>query len=225
MVWTALGEVLPQATAIAISPVPIVLVILVLLSPRSKLSGLAFAVGWSTGLFVLTAAAYWVADAAGSGTDPSAADGANVLQLLIGLLFAVFAVQQWRKRPRPGVEPSPPKLAGAIAAMRPPKLLGVGFASAAANPKNMPLCISAGVAVAQLTSESTEGIWAVILFSLVASTSVLVAVAVTAALGDRVRRPLEEIASWLMANRATIMFVVFALLAAKLVGSGLALAS
>ncbi len=117
----ALGDVLPQATAIALSPIPIVLVVMVLVSPRARRSGPAFALGWVTGLFVVTALAYLMADSAGVATDPDASLRANLVQILLGCLFLFFAVQQWKKRPRPGVEPETPKLVGAIAAMAPLK--------------------------------------------------------------------------------------------------------
>lgn len=225
MGWTALGDVLPQAVAIAISPIPIVLVILVLVSPRARTSGPAFAVGWVAGLFALTAVAYSLADSADVATDAGASDGANLLQVGLGLLFAVFAVKQWQQRPRPGVEPKQPKLVGAIDAMSPPKVLGVGFASAAANPKNLPLAISAGVAIAQAGADSGDGLAAVALFAVVASSVVLVAVLAVLVLGERTRQPLDELKAWLLANGATIMVVIFTLLAAKMLGSGLAVTS
>lgn len=59
-----------------------------------------------------------------------------------------------------------------------------------------------------------------------ASSSVVIAAVVAVfVLGDRTRQPLDELKTWLLANSATIMFVVFTLLAAKMLGSGLALTS
>jgi len=55
------------------------------------------------------------------------------------------------------------------------------------------------------------------------SSVVLVAVAAVLVLGDRTRQPLDELKTWLLANSSTIMMVIFILLAAKMIGSGLAL--
>jgi threonine/homoserine/homoserine lactone efflux protein len=225
VVWTAFGEALPQAVAIAISPIPIVLVILVLVSPRARTSGPAFAVGWAAGLFALTVLVYALADGAEVSSDPEAADGGRAVQVVLGALFAMFAIKQWQKRPRPGVEPATPRLVGAIDTMTPLKVLGVGFASAAANPKNLPLAISAGIAIAQAGATSGEGLAAVILFSVASSCVVLAAVLAVLLLGERTRQPLDELKTWLLANSSTIMFVIFTLLAAKMLGSGLALTS
>lgn len=225
MVWTAFGEALPQAVAIAISPIPIVLVILVLVSPRARTSGPAFAIGWAAGLFALTALVYALADGAEVSSDPEAADGGSALQVVLGVVLAAFAIKQWQKRPRPGAEPATPELVGAIDTMAPLKVLGVGFVSAAANPKNLPLAISAGIAIAQAGATSGEGFAAVILFSVASSCVVLAAVLAVLLLGERTRRPLDELKTWLLANSSTIMFVIFTLLAAKMLGSGLALTS
>ncbi|MBK6857180.1 MAG: GAP family protein [Microthrixaceae bacterium] len=223
MNWAALGDVLPQALAMALSPIPIVLVILVLVSPRARTCGPAFAAGWLAGLFTLTALAFAMADGADVATDSAATDGANLVQVALGLLFLVFAAKQWQKRPRPDDEPATPKLVGAIDSMPPLKVLGVGFVSAALNPKNLPLGISAGVTIAQ-ASPST-GIVTVAAFAVVGSAAVLAAVASVLVLGERTREPLEQLKTWLLTNSATIMMIIFILLAAKMIGSGLALAS
>lgn len=222
MNWAAFGETLPQAIAIAISPIPIVLVILVLVSPHARTGGPAFAVSWMAGLLAVTGITYALADGADVAQSQGAEDGANLLQIALGLLFATFAVQQWRKRPRAGVEPETPKLVSAIDGMPPLKLLGVGFGSATANPKNLPLCISAGVAIAQNGAGGGE-FTTVVVFSVAASSVVLAAVAAVLLLGERTRGPLDELKAWLLANGATIMVVVFALLSAKMLGSGLAI--
>lgn len=224
MNWSALGEVLPQAVAIAVSPIPIVLVILVLVTPQARVSGPAFAVGWLTGLVALTTLAFTLADSAGVGTEADANDGANLIQLGLGFLFLLFAFKQWQKRPRPGVEPKTPKLVDAIDSMGPLKVLWVGFGSAAANPKNIPLGASAGVAIAQ-ASAGSGGIATVAAFALVGSSVVIAAVMAVMVFGDRTKEPLDTLKTWLLQQSATIMITIFVLLAAKMIGSGLALGS
>ena len=46
----AIGALLPSAAAVALSPIPIVAVILMLSTPRAKTNGPAFAVAWMIGL-------------------------------------------------------------------------------------------------------------------------------------------------------------------------------
>jgi len=42
----AIGSVLPLALGVALSPIPIVAVVLMLTPPRGKINGPAFVVGW-----------------------------------------------------------------------------------------------------------------------------------------------------------------------------------
>ena len=47
-----IGEILPLAVGIAISPIPIIAVILMLLSPRAKGASVGFMIGWVVGIIV-----------------------------------------------------------------------------------------------------------------------------------------------------------------------------
>ena len=49
---SVIGEVLPLAIGVAVSPIPIIAAILMLLSPRAKSMSVAFLVGWIVGIVV-----------------------------------------------------------------------------------------------------------------------------------------------------------------------------
>jgi hypothetical protein len=221
MMWNALGDALPAAVGIAISPIPIVLVILMLVSARAKVNGPAFLAGWLGGVLVVSGVAFALADAADAATDADAADGFNVFQLVLGLLFVALAVKQGRSRPEPGTEPEQPKLFAAVDTMGGGKAVGLGFIAAAANPKNLPLGASAGIAIAQAGATGSDGVIALVLFTLIASASVAAPVVVYFALGDRADAMLASWKTWLIANNATVMMVLFAVLGAKMIGTGL----
>jgi len=224
MIWPALGDVLPQAVAIAISPIPIVLVIIVLVSAPGGVKGVAFTLGWTTGVFATTAIAGAIAQGANVASDPDAADAGSLLQVALGVLFVFLAVRQWRRRPASGAEPAEPTLFSAIDSMSAPRILGIGAVAAVANPKNLPLTISAGVSIAQAGVGGADLVTATVVFSLIASAGIIGLVIVTLALGDRVRMQLAELKGWLLSNNATIVTVIFLLLGAKMLGSGLAIA-
>ena len=221
MIWTAFGQALPSAVGIAISPIPIVLVILMLVSARARTNGPAFLFGWILGAAVVTGVAFLLADTADAATDANASDGVNVMQLVFGLLFFALAVKQWKGRPKPGEEPTQPKLFAAVDGMTALKSLGFGFVACAANPKNLPLAASAGAAMAQTGITGGKGAVAVMLFVLVASASVAAPVIVFFAMGDRAPAILATWKVWLTANNATVMVVLFVILGAKMIGAGL----
>jgi hypothetical protein len=223
MFWSAFGDVLPQAVGIALSPVPIALVILVLISARARTNGPAFALGWFLAVTFAVGLLTALGHAADADTDTSASDGVNLVQVLLGLLLLGLAARSWRKRPRAGETPPPPKLFGAADSMSLPAAFGVGALFAVVNPKNLPLEISAAGRIAQAGLSGAESAALVILFALLASATVLVPVVAYLVLGERARSPLAATKDWLLANNATIMTVLFLVLGAKVLGQGLAL--
>jgi len=50
---TALGDVLPTALGVALSPLPIIAIVLILMSTKAGRTGPAFALGWVLGLTVV----------------------------------------------------------------------------------------------------------------------------------------------------------------------------
>src|SRR4051794_21737532 len=69
-----ISEVLPFAIGIAISPVPIIAVILILFSDRAQVNGPSFLAGWVIGLAVVGTVVYLVADAANAATNSTTSD-------------------------------------------------------------------------------------------------------------------------------------------------------
>jgi hypothetical protein len=45
----AISDILPMAVGVAISPVPIIAIVLMLGTPRARVNGATFAVGWLVG--------------------------------------------------------------------------------------------------------------------------------------------------------------------------------
>ena len=50
---SVIGEVLPVAVAVAVSPVPVIAVILMLFTPEARTNSVAFLLGWLLGLIVV----------------------------------------------------------------------------------------------------------------------------------------------------------------------------
>ena len=96
----AIGDILPLAIGVAISPVPIIAVVLMLGTPRARANGPAFAVGWLAGLTIVGAIVLLLAS--GNASEPDGpAEWASVLKLVFGILFLSMAARIWRGRPKP----------------------------------------------------------------------------------------------------------------------------
>src|SRR5881392_3083453 len=110
----AIGQVLPLAVGVTLSPVPVIAVVLMLVTPRARVNGPAFVVGWIVGLGIVGAIVLAIADLAGATSDGQPATWVNVLKLILGLLLLLVALKQWRGRPYGDGEPATPKWMGAI---------------------------------------------------------------------------------------------------------------
>ncbi|HET9723226.1 MAG TPA: GAP family protein, partial [Actinomycetota bacterium] len=187
------SEVLPFAVGVAISPIPIIAVILMLLSNRAAVNGPAFLLGWVAGLSILCLVVYVVADAIGVTGDSSGADGVSWLDIALGALLLAAALRSWRKRPAAGAEPEMPAWLTDVATITPRKALALGVGLSAANPKNAVLTVGAAAGLAQVGVSAADVVVSVVVFVVIASSSVGGAVVYHVVGGDRAKKQLGEL--------------------------------
>ncbi|HEY8218200.1 MAG TPA: GAP family protein [Acidimicrobiia bacterium] len=221
MVLNALGEVLGEAVGILVSPLPVVAVILMLFTARGKVNSLAFLVGWVAGLAVVGAIVLSVSDAADVSTDSDASDGSGVVLVVVGVLLILAAIRRWRQRPRPGEVATPPRWMSRIDGLRPVAALLLGILLSALNPKNLLLAVAAAVTIGQAGLSTGDEVVTWAIFVLVASLSILAPVLYRVIRGERAQATLDGARSWLEANNAVVMAVVFLVIGAKVLGNGL----
>jgi threonine/homoserine/homoserine lactone efflux protein len=221
-VGTVLGDLLPLTVGVAVSPVPIIAVILMLLAPRASAASVAFAIGWVLGIAAVTVASMLLAagadvtdDAAGPST------GASWVNLLLGLALLAVGLKQWRGRPKPGEDAALPKWMAAIDHVTPVKALALGIALAAVNPKNLLMTVSAGVTIADGALDADQQVVVVAVFTALAASTVVLPVVAYLVAKERMRRPLEDLRGWLQANNATVMAVMILVIGVTQVGKGL----
>ena len=220
MLDDAIGGLLPAAVAVALSPIPIVAVVVVLGAPRARTAGPAFALGWIAGLLAVSVVVVLLV---GSASDPDSDDpGVNWLKLGIGIVFLLMAAKQWTKRPRPGREPEVPGWMATIDSATPPRAALLGMALSGANPKNLALTLTAAASIAEAGLDATDTAIAVAVFTALGSITVAGSVLFYLLAGDRAARPLAAVKQFMADNNAVIMMVVLLLLGAKLLGDGLA---
>jgi hypothetical protein len=122
---SVIGQVLPMAVGVALSPLPIIAVILIGQRPGAPQRP-AFLVGRLLGVAVVRAVEHAVAAPAGASSGGEPATWVSVLKLLLGIGSVLIAVRPWQERPRGQEEPPAPRWIGAIDAFTPVKALGAG---------------------------------------------------------------------------------------------------
>ena len=219
---SAIGQTLSLAVGVALSPVPIIAVILMLVTPKARSNGPAFLVGWLVGLAIIGAVVLLVAGPANANDDGEPATWVDVLKLVLGLLLVLVALRQWHGRPHEGEEAATPKWMGAIDAFTPAKAAGAGAVLAGANPKNLLLAVAAAAAIAQTGIPGGEQAVAYAIFALIGTIGVGAPVAIYFAMGDRAGPILDGLKAWMGQHNAVIMTVLCLIIGAKLIGDAIA---
>ncbi|WP_433592751.1 GAP family protein [Nocardia sp. CA-145437] len=211
-----IADLLPLAIGVALSPIPVVAAILMLLSANAGRASAGFALGWVTGIVTVTGL---VTAAAASGLMRSASQpsiAASVIKTVMGLLLVYIAVRQWGSRK----DDSIPGWMKAIDELGVAKAAGFGLLVSLLNPKNLLLCITAGVTIGTADLNPTGTAAALTVFVLLGAASVLVPVGGYAVAADQLRGALARLKNWLQANNHTVIAVVFMVMGTTALAKG-----
>ncbi|WP_129787182.1 GAP family protein [Promicromonospora panici] len=215
----AIGQSLPVAVGVLVSPLPIVAVVLMLVSGRARANALAFVAGWFLAVLALVTVVALLAGSASPDDEPAAWTG--WLKIILGALLLLLGVRQWRDRPRGDAEPPAPKWMAAIEGFTPARSAGLAVLLGAVNPKNLLLVVSGGAAIAAAAPGDTSAATvAALVFAVVASAGVVAPVVIYFVMGARAAAILDELRSWMVRNNTAIMAVLLLVLGTKMLGDG-----
>lgn len=218
----AIGEVVAFGVGVALSPLAVVAVVVMLVSPAGRLSAWVFSAAWVLALVIATTGVVLVADGADSGADQGAAPWVITAKIVLAVLFVAVAIREWRSGSGdPDDHGSPAWLArletaGSLGAAS----LGVAFA--VVKPKNLLLTLGAGLAIAQTDSSPRAQVAAVAVFVILASAGVIAPLAVALCMPSRGHAVLLRLRDWLVRENATVIAVICLIIAAKLFGDAIA---
>lgn len=216
-----LGETLPLAVGIALSPVPILAVVLLLVAPNKGSAGAAFLAGRLLGVVLVVGLFAVVSDVielSSGGASPFVA----VTRIIVGAALAFLAVGKWSRRPGPEEEPELPGWMSSIEDSTPGRGFGLAILLSVANPKELLLGLGAGFTLGSAGLPIGTTIVAVLIFTLIACLSVVTPVVAFLAAGERMPGPLEAVRTLLVRHNTVIMSVVLLIIAAALIGGGIA---
>lgn len=216
-----IGQMLPFAVGIAVSPLPIVAVVLMLATPRARVNGPSFLVGWIAGLAVVgivVIAAMGDSAKADSGATPEWVSG---LKLTLGVLLLLVGVREWRGRPRGDDSAQLPKWMHALDGFGPPRAAGAGVLLSGLNPKNLLLAAGGATVIAQGSLSTGGQAGALALLVAVATLGVAAPVVLYFAMGVRARGILDAMKDWMARNNAVIMAVLLLIIGIKLIGDAI----
>ena len=217
----AIGQVLSLGVGVSLSPVPIIAVVLMLGTPRGRVNGPLFVLGWVVGLALVGTIVLAAATGADANDAGEPATWVDWLKLGLGVLLLLVAGKQWRGRPRSGDDAALPKWMRTIDKFTPARAFAIAAALSGINPKNLLLTVGAAAAIAQTGVDTADQAIALAVFILVGTLGPALPVAIYFALGARAKHILDELKLWLAGHNAAIMAVLCLVIGAKLIGDGI----
>ena len=219
----AIGDILTPALGVALSPFPIVAVIIMLTSGRGRAKGIAFAVGWMAGLAALVGILLVVADRFDiEPGDDGPSTSTSIIRLLLGVGLLVLASRKWTSRPRTGETPAMPAWMASIERAGPTRGVAFGFGLSGLNPKNLMFNVIAGTAIASSGASPRGEVIVWIAYILLASATVIGPVAwylVAPATGATRLDPLRR---WLVRNSSVMVGMLLLIIGFSQIGDGIA---
>ena len=202
-----IASITPHAVAVALSPMPIAALVLLLLSNKARLNSIAFTFGWVLALIInIGLFAFLV-------SQPQAQSEKHTVRTLLdyalGLFLLWFAFKEWKSRPKKGEEPKMPKWMAAVENFSPFKSFGIAVLLVTVNAKNTVLDVATGVSIGQNTTSFSEALTVILIYTLIASITIFVPTVAFLLFGNKINPALNNLKVWLIANNATILFVLF----------------
>ena len=216
-----ISEILTFAVGVAISPVPIIAVILMLFSQRARINGPAFLIGWVLALGAVSAVVYALSGASDASTSNTASDAISWGKIALGVLLLLLAVRTWRQRPGPSDQAAMPKWMRGIDTLTAGKALGLGLLLAGINPKNLILTAGAAAGLAQLGLSTSDAVVSLIVFVVIASLTIAGPVVYYLIGGEHAKEQLDTVKAWLAAHNAAVMTVLLLVFGANLIAKGI----
>lgn len=217
----AVGEALPWAVGVALSPMPVVAMVLMLMSARGRVTGAALLAGWLLGIGAAGTLLLLLAGTTESGGGGPPPTWVSILELVLGVVLLALAVRTWRSRPRGDTEPTTPRWMAAVEAFTPLRAAGLAVLLGVVNPKNLAFLVGGAAAVSTAGATVPQQAVAWVVFTAVAGLGVGAPLVVDVALGDRAGPVLDEIRTWMTRHDTAVTAALCLVIGAKVLGQSL----
>lgn len=214
---SVIGQILPLALAVALSTLPIIAALLILLSPAKPLVSIALLTGWATGIAVVLSILTIGVRLLPSTSPPRDDTVIGVFRILLGTALIVSSIVAWRTRSQRPTES--PRWMNALGRIRTLGALGFGFALAL-RPKNLILSVAAAVIIGDASLGVPDVVVIIVVFTVVGISTVAAPIVGHFSAPEKTRAPLDATRDWLAKNSATVMLGVAIAIGAVIIGSG-----
>lgn len=211
--FDALHKSWPMALGIALSPGPVLAVLILLMTPRAKTSAPSFLVGWLLG--ILGVGTFIILLPGVVASHGGLSDTAGIVKIILGMALLILIVPIWKNRPKSGGLMKVPKVFQGIDNFGMTKSFIAGFLSTSLSIKNLALSAS-GAAHIDATDliDYFETFIGLILFSILASFTLILPIIIYFLAPMKMERMGLNLKTWIIKHYTIIvvsMFLIFGL--------------
>ena len=215
-----IGDLLPLALGIAISPTPVAAVIVMLLSTRGQVTSLGFVLGWIIGVALAIFTLTWLSALVPQARFSVSPALLGTAEMLLGLVLVGFGIRQWTSRNATSTDDMPRWLR-AVDTLKPWQALPVGFVYAAFRPKNFVLTAAAALVITDGEVTFAESLVAIGVFTVIASATLAFPVVASLTGIKNTRALLEGFRERILKNVGVITGTALLILGVVVLGMGI----
>jgi hypothetical protein len=215
----AIGQILPISVTVALSSVPIMAMILILLSPNQKRSGLPFLIGWVLGLAIVVVAFTLVAHALPASTARGTDVLAGIIEIILGIAVVALALISWRRSVDKPTQDMPRWLMAA-GKLGPWSAFGVAFILNL-RPKGILLSAATGLSLRDDSLSAAETAVVLGVYTLISASTVAVPIIATLVAPVVMGKRLVATRAWMTRNNRTVSIIILLLIGVVIIGNGL----
>jgi Sap, sulfolipid-1-addressing protein len=215
----ALGHLIPIAVAVALSSIPIMATILILLSPNKRRTSIPFLVGWVVGIAAVATLFTIIAQALPTPGPKKPQVALGIAEMVIGVAMVVLAVISWR---RAGTHPSSgePKWLSAVGSFGIWTSLGFAFILNL-RPKALLLSIAVGLALRGDKLNISETAVVLAIYTIIGASTVALPIIYSLFSPVRATRWLESAHGWIARNNRIVSISIMLMIGVVIFSSGL----
>lgn len=216
-----IGALFPLGVAAALSPMPLIALIIALFSKQRALNGLGFVLGSLIATAAITTITTILALALPSDPEVTIHPVKGTIHIVLGAAMVYYGIVIWHRRPKPGEPRKTPSWIARIESINPAKSVVFGMLLAALNVKNLPIEAVAGTHLAAAPSMQSA-IVAGIIFVVLACGALATILIAALAFPTRTTAPLKRLRETLIDHNAIILTLVFVLAGTSMIGHAIA---
>ena len=214
----ALGSLLPLGIAAAVSTVPIMVTILLLLSDRRNQTALPYLIGWVVGTLFLVTVGIILASSIPEPRPREPDTIVGVLEIAIGCAIVALGVLTIRRHSE-RVDGQEPAWTRAVSAFGPGRSLGLGLVLNL-RPKGVLLCAAASLSLHSANNGTEETAVLALVYTAIATSTVAVPIVATLLAPRRMEPRLIDARAWLDDNGGTVTAWIMAAIGVLITGVG-----